>query len=204
MLACGALARELTHLVALNQLDHVTVECLPADLHNRPERIPAAVEARLDAAEGRYASIILGYADCGTGGRLDEVCQRRGVTRLPGAHCYELFAGPDVFAQLHDEEPGTFYLTDFLARHFDRLVIQGLGIDRHPELQPLYFGHYRRLIHLAQRPDPELTKLGQAAAQRLGLTHQYRLSGYGQLGRTMVSLRRPDSTGRPATDTVTA
>lgn len=191
VLACGALARELADLVRLDGLTHLEVECLPADLHNRPERIPAAVEARLDTIEAqgrRYRQVILGYADCGTGGRLDEVCRRRGVTRLPGAHCYEVLAGAEVFAGLHDREPGTFYLTDYLARHFDRLVIQGLGIDRHPELTPLYFGNYRRLVHLAQRDDPELARLGRAAASRLGLVHEHLATGRVPLRGTLVAL----------------
>lgn len=191
VLACGALARELADLVRLDGLAHLEVVCLPADLHNRPERIPAAVEARLDAIEAsgrRYGQVVLGYADCGTGGRLDEVCQRRGVARLPGAHCYEVLAGADVFAALHDREPGTFYLTDYLARHFERLVIQGLGIDRHPELTPLYFGNYRRLVHLAQRDDTELDRLARAAAERLGLAHERVATGPAPLRGTLVSL----------------
>jgi hypothetical protein len=189
VLACGALAREVKDLVRLHGLGHVTVECLPADLHNRPDRIPAAVEARLAAASGRYRSVLVGYADCGTGGGIDVVCRRWGATRLAGDHCYELFAGSEAFAQLHQEEPGTFYLTDFLARNFETLVIQGLGIDRHPELLPLYFGNYRRLVHLAQRDDPTTSHRARQAADRLGLTYHHRSTGYGQLGRAMEALR---------------
>jgi len=190
VLACGALARELKDLVSANHLDQVTIECLPAELHNRPELIPAEIEARLDARRGRYDRVLVGYADCGTGGRLDEVCRRWGVQRLPGAHCYELFAGPGAFAELHEAEPGTFYLTDYLARHFDRLVFDLLGIDRHPELLTMYFGNYHRLVYLAQRDDEGLRRRARAAALRLGLRYEHRFTGYGQLAESVVTLAR--------------
>ncbi len=199
VLACGALARELRDIVAANGLDHVSIECLASELHNRPDDIPAAVEARLDAVGHRYHEVLIGYADCGTGGRLDEVCQRRGLTRLPGAHCYEFYAGPEPFAQLHDEEPGTFYLTDFLARHFDRLVYQTLGLDRHPQLRDMYFGNYRRVVYLAQRHDPALADMARRAAERLGLAYEYRFSGYGQLAETLVALTPVPVTPVPVT-----
>lgn len=186
VLACGALARELAAIVSANDLTSTTIECLPASLHNDPDAIPAAVEARLDRAEGVYERVLLGYADCGTGGRLDEVCQRRGVTRLPGAHCYEFFAGSQAFAELHDEEPGTFYLTDYLARHFDRLVIQMLGIDRHPELEELYFANYQRVVLLSQTEDPAVLARARAAAERLGLRFEHHPTGYGRLRPQMV------------------
>lgn len=188
VLACGALARELRDLIALNHLDHVTIECLPGDLHNRPDEIPGAVERRLDAVTDRYHTIVLGYADCGTGGRLDELCRRRGIERLPGPHCYELYAGHDLFTALHDEEPGTLYLTDYLAKHFDRLIWRSLGLDRHPELRDQYFGNYRRLIHLAQVDDPEVRAAATEAAARLGLSFEHRLTGYGVLGEVVVDL----------------
>ncbi|MEM7339635.1 MAG: DUF1638 domain-containing protein [Actinomycetota bacterium] len=188
MLACGALARELLAITSQPGLDHVHVECLPAELHNRPDRIPAAVEARLDAVAGSYDEIILGYADCGTGGLLDALCERRGIVRLPGAHCYELFAGRATFAALHEAELGTFYLTDYLARHFDRLIVQGLGLDRHPELADMYFGHYTRLIHLAQLDDPALAVKAEAAAKRLGLRFESMSTGYGELASSVVEL----------------
>ena len=181
VIACGALARELEALT--RELPGVEVEYLAAPLHNRPERIPDAVRARIRAARERgHGRILVGYADCGTGGLLDRVVAEEGVERLPGAHCYELYAGRAAFAELQDEEPGTFYLTDFLVRGFDGLVWRGLGLDRHPELLPIYFGNYRRVVHLAQTDDPALAERAQAAAARLGLGFERRFVGLGALG----------------------
>ena len=180
VIACGALARELEGLT--RDLPGVEVEYLAAGLHNRPERIPAAVRARIHAARARGVErILIGYADCGTGGILDRVAAEEGVERLPGAHCYELYAGSAAFAQLHEAEPGTFYLTDFLVRAFDGLVWRGLGLDRHPELLPIYFGNYTRLIYLAQTDDAALLARAQAAAERLGLAFELRRTGLGEL-----------------------
>lgn len=191
VIGCGALGRELLTLVRRNGLDEVEVRCLPAGLHNRPERIAAAVEERIRAARDHYRTIFVAYGDCGTGGALDRVIARHGVERLPGAHCYEIYAGAEAFARLADEEPGTFYLTDFLARSFERLVISGLGLDRHPELQPLYFARYRRLVYLSQRDDPELLELARRAAARLGLAFEHRPTGYGDLEPAIAALRSP-------------
>lgn len=190
ILACGALARELLDLVSVNGWDNVTVECLPAALHNTPDRIPAEVERRLDRAADRYDHVLVGYGDCGTGGLLDRVLERRGVTRLPGDHCYEFFATSSVFAALHDAEPGTFYLTDYLVKYFDRLVIQGLGLDRHPELLDAYFGNYRRVVYLSQVEDPALVAAGRAAAAKLGLDFEHRHVGYGDLATAVGNFVR--------------
>jgi hypothetical protein len=188
VIACGALAKELLDVIRLNSLDWVDVECLPARLHNTPDLIPAAVEERLDSALGRYREVLVGYADCGTGGKLDSVLEARGVERLPGAHCYEFFATSDVFASLHDQEPGTFYLTDFLARHFDRLVWNGLGLDRWPQLRDDYFANYRRLVYLSQIDSPQLVERARAAASRLGLAFEKRRVGYGDLATSLVEV----------------
>lgn len=191
VIACGAVARELIDITRLHELDGVEVTCLPAELHNRPDEIPERVRERIHAAHGRFEHIVVGYADCGTGGRLDQVCAEEGVERLPGAHCYELFAGRDAFAAMHDEEPGTFYLTDYLARNVGVLVFAGLGLDAHPELAPLYFGNYRRVIYLAQTDDAELDRRAREAAERLGLDYQRRLTGYGDLaGELLASSQR--------------
>lgn len=190
IIACGAIARELVEVLRVDALDNVTVECLPPDLHNHPDRIPEMVRTRIRAARGDHDRVLVGYSDCGTGGLLDAVCAEEGVERLPGAHCYELFAGPEAFAALHEAEPGTFYLTDYLVRNFDRLVIEGLGIARHPELLAIYFGNYRRLVHLAQTHDDALTELGRRAAARLGLEHDRRYTGAGQLGTTVAQWAR--------------
>ncbi|MCB1917702.1 MAG: DUF1638 domain-containing protein [Rhodocyclaceae bacterium] len=199
VIACGALARELTALIAANGLQQMVVQCLPADLHNRPEKIPAAVRAKIRAARGRFGRILVAYADCGTGGLLDRVLEEEGIERLPGAHCYEFYAGGPLFAALAEREPGSFYLTDFLVRHFDRLVIRELGIERHPELAAQYFGNYRRLVYLAQREDAQLTAQARRAAERLGLAFEVRFTGYGDLERVVVEFHR-DARRAPATE----
>jgi hypothetical protein len=170
--------------VALTRdLPGVDVTCLPAELHNRPDQIPEAVAGRIRARGGEYERVFVAYADCGTGGALDRALDAgfEGVERIPGAHCYEFYAGAATFAALAEEEPGTFYLTDFLARHFDRLVVRGLGLDLHPELMPQYFGNYRRLVYLAQAEDTDLVARARAAADRLGLAFELRRTGLGEL-----------------------
>ena len=185
IIACGALAHEITALRRANGWDRLDVRCLPAALHNRPERIPAAVRFLIQSSRERYRSIFVAYGDCGTGGLLDDVLREEGVERIPGAHCYEFFATALKFAALAEAEPGTFYLTDFLLRHFERLVIRGLGLDRHPELFPAYFGNYRKLVYLAQSPLPEAEGLARAIAVRMGLAFEYRATGYGSLETSM-------------------
>ena len=190
VIACGALVRELQAVVAANGLDHVKVECLPGSLHNRPELIPAEVGRRIDAA-GDYDEILVGYADCGTGGELDRVLAEkslggRNIQRLPGAHCYEFFATAARFSELHEAELGTFYLTDYLARHFDLLVVKWLGLDRHPELRDTYFGNYTRLVYLAQTDDPAAAESARRAAERLGLAYEEIRVGYGDLEASVV------------------
>ena len=190
IIGCGALVRELREVAARNSGEHMAVECLPAKLHNRPEQIPDAVRRRIRAAKasGAFRAILVGYMDCGTGGRLDRVCSEEGVERLPGAHCYELYAGANAFADLQESEPGTFYLTDYLVRHFDRLIMKGLGISEHPELLEIYFGNYTRVIHLAQTDDDRLARAAEQAAARLGLRCERILTGLGGLERRIVEL----------------
>ena len=177
VIACGALAREVLAL----KLDAIDLTCLPASLHNYPERIPEAMRAKIRANRSAYDEILCLYGDCGTGGELDRVIAEEGVERIGGAHCYAFYAGEEAFAALAEEEPGTFYLTDFLARHFDALVIRGLGLDRFPQLRDDYFGAYRRVVHLAQIDDPETTAKAKAAAVRLGLAYERRFTGLGGL-----------------------
>jgi hypothetical protein len=177
IIACGALVSELRAVLGRNGLnDVIEVRYLPANLHNRPEGIVPALREHLDGRGERPTMV--GYADCGTGGALDALLREYpDVTRIPGAHCYEFFAGGEFFAQLHDEQPGTFYLTDFLAKHFDALVWQGLGLDRHPELRDMYFGAYTRLMLLSQTSDPAVEVAGRQAAERLGLAFEHRHVG---------------------------
>jgi Protein of unknown function (DUF1638) len=196
VIACGALASELRAVLATQGLeDAVEIVYLPANLHNRPETIVERIDATLvaalgDTSDGRALNterpVLIGYADCGTGGALDRfLATRPALRRLPGAHCYELFAGSGTFAALAEEEPGTFYLTDFLARHFDALVWQGLGLDRHPELRDDYFGNYRRVVLLSQSADPTVVAAGRAAAGRLGLAFAHRHVGRSGLARAV-------------------
>lgn len=181
VIACAALVREVR--LVLDQLSSDDVEYetefLPAPLHNRPQLIPAAVREVIDRRSASFDRVLVGYADCGTGGLLDAALEGTGAVRLPGAHCYEFFAGADVFASWHEDVLGTFYLTDFLARHFDALVISGLGIDRHPQLRDMYFGNYTRVLLLSQSDDPAVIAAGRAAAERLGLTFEHHHVGLG-------------------------
>ncbi len=190
IIACGALAHEVAALREANHWNALDVRCLPPELHNRPEKIPGAVRELIRSVRDRYRSIFVAYADCGTGGLLDQVLREEDVERLPGAHCYEFYATSGLFAELADAEPGTFYLTDFLLRHFDRLVIEGLGLDRHPELFTTYFGNYRRLVYLAQAPAAGAQQEARAIAERMGLAFEYRHTGYGALGSSLSAAVR--------------
>jgi len=185
LLACGALSRELLALKRLGGWDHIEIECLPALLHNTPEEIPGAVRAKLEEVKERYDEIFVAYADCGTGGRLDAVLDEYGVERLPGAHCYEFFAGAERFAEIHEVEIGTFYLTDFMVRQFDSIVIHGLGLDVHPELRSVYFENYRRVVYLAQTDSPELTAKARRCAERLGLEFETCFTGLDPIQRAL-------------------
>ena len=191
VLACGAIAREVLAVISLNGWAHVDVRCLPAKLHSTPDRIPAAVDAKLTELAGRYDRVFVAYADCGTGGALDLVLNRHAVERLPGAHCYGFLAGNDAWESMHEDEPATFYLTDFLARHFDALVVRALKLDAHPELLPLMFGNYRRLVYLAQTDDPELDRRAEDAAAFLGLAYERVRTGYGELLTSLVRFAEP-------------
>ena len=189
VIACGALAREVLAL----GLDWIDLTCLPASLHNRPERIPEAMRAKIRANRVAYDEILCLYGDCGTGGALDRVHAEEGVERIEGSHCYSFYAGEAVFAALAAEELGTFYLTDFLARHFDTLVIKGLGLDRFPELRDDYFRAYRRVVHLAQVDDAETAARAKAAAERLGLAYERRFTGLGGLSRFLDEKTRDEA-----------
>lgn len=179
IIACGALAREILTLCRLNGWGHVDLRCLPAILHNHPDRITPAVEQAIDGARDSYTRIFVAYADCGTGGRLEAACARLGVELIAGPHCYAFYDGLEAFADR--DEITAFYLTDFLARQFDAFVTEPLGLDRHPELRDAYFGHYTKLVYLAQTDDPNLTRAAEAAAKTLELAFERRFTGYGDL-----------------------
>lgn len=183
VIACGALAKEIVELKRLNGWSHLEIQCLPAKLHNRPEKIPGAVRAELEKRRSEFEHIFVAYADCGTGGELDKVLAEFRVERLPGAHCYDFYAGVSELAVLSDEEPGTFYLTDFLTRHFDRLVRKGLGLDKHPELMATYFGNYKRLVYLSQSESKELHEMARQHAEYLGLDYVHHHTGLANIDR---------------------
>jgi hypothetical protein len=196
ILACGALARELRMLLAQPAFAHVELHCLPAILHNHPDRIPALVEAKLEELRASGVERVwLAYADCGTGGALDQVLQRHGVERIRGPHCYAFYRGLEAFLAEAERQPATFWLTDYMVRHFDTLIVRGLGLDAHPELLPVYFGNYDKLVHLAQVDDAALQEKGRAAAQFLGLRYEYRLTGFGELAEFVERAARSSDHG---------
>lgn len=190
LLACGALAREILALKAANGWDHMDLACLPAILHNTPDRITPAVVAAVEKHRAAYARIFVVYADCGTGGRLEAACRELGVDMVKGPHCYAFFEGTAGFVARAEDEFRAFYLTDFLVRQFDAFVWEPLGLDRHPELRDMYFGHYEKLVYQAQTEDPALTAKAGEAAQRLGLAFERRFTGYGDLATALAGAAR--------------
>ncbi len=191
ILACGALAREILAVTKGVGFGHIDLHCLPAILHNHPERILPAVEAAVAKYRAAYDTIFLAYADCGTGGQLQAAAKDLGLEMLPGPHCYAFFEGSDGFVERSEDEFTAFYLTDFLVRQFDAFVWTPLGLDRHPELRDAYFGHYENLVYQAQTEDPALTALARDAAERLGLQFERRFTGYGDLAKSIDGLRDP-------------
>jgi hypothetical protein len=202
VLACGALAREILAVIEVNELSHLALRCLPASLHNSPKDIPNAVRAAIREARSEFDRIFIAYADCGTGGELDKLLIEEGLQRLPGAHCYAFFSGVEAFAQRESEDMRAFFLTDFLVRQFDTLVIETLGLDRYPELRDVYFGNYQKLVYLAQTRDPVLLAVANEAAKRLGLAFEHRFVGFGDLvpALTRLSLDWPSQRNRRVVD----
>jgi hypothetical protein len=184
VVACGALAHEIVALKRINGWDHLDLTCLPAILHNRPERITAAVEAAVEKHRADYARVFVAYADCGTGGLLQAACARMGVEMIRGPHCYAFYDGLSTFEARG--EVTSFYLTDFLARQFDAFVWHPLGLDRHPELLEMYFGNYETLVYLAQTEDPALDAKAADCARRLGLAYERRFTGMGDLAAALA------------------
>ena len=188
LLACGALAHEILALKRANGWDHMDLQCLPAKLHLWPDRIPAAVETAVTEARGRYETIFVVYADCGTGGLLQAKCAELGVEMVEGPHCYSFFEGNEAFAAHAEDEITAFYLTDFLVRQFDAFVWKPMGLDRHPELRDMMFGNYEKLVYQAQTNDPALDARAEEAARRLGLAYERRFTGYGDLATALSGL----------------
>lgn len=180
LLACGALAHEVLAVTRAGGWQHLDLQCLPAKLHLWPDRITEEVVRTVEARKADYAAIYVLYADCGTGGQLQAACDRLGVDLIPGPHCYSFFEGNDAFAA-HEDEITAFYLTDFLVRQFDAFVWKPMGFDRHPELIPMMFGNYTKLVYQAQTDDPALDARAQDCAARLGLAYERRFTGYGDL-----------------------
>ncbi len=188
LIACGALAHEILALKRLNGWDHLDLQCLPANLHLWPDRIPAAVERSVIEHRAHYARIFIVYADCGTGGLLSEKCKELGVEMVEGPHCYSFFEGNAAFAAKAEEEFTAFYLTDFLVRQFDAFVWKPMGLDRHPELRDMYFGNYTKLVYQAQTEDAALDDRARDCAARLGLPYERRFTGYGDLSPALARL----------------
>ena len=189
ILACGALAREILAVIAVNKMEHVTLQCLPAIYHNHPERIVPAVEAAVAEARASHDRIFLAYADCGTGGQLQTTAARLGIEMIEGPHCYSFFEGNDTFLARTDDEFTAFYLTDFLVRQFDAFVWKPLGLDRHPELRDMYFGHYEKLVYQAQTDDHALSAKAEDYAKQLGLAYERRFTGYGDLEAAISQIK---------------
>ncbi|GAD56793.1 LOW QUALITY PROTEIN: hypothetical protein MBELCI_2845 [Limimaricola cinnabarinus LL-001] len=184
LIACGALAREILALIGQNGWDHLDLHCLPAILHNRPDRIAPAVEAAVTARGAGYERVFVVYADCGTGGDLARTCERLGVGMIEGPHCYAFYEASRPLPRR--AEVTCFYLTDFLARQFDAFVWEPLGLDRHPELREMYFGNYTTLVYQAQTDDLALTALARSHADRLDLAFERRFTGYGELASVLA------------------
>ncbi|MEL6297528.1 MAG: DUF1638 domain-containing protein [Pseudomonadota bacterium] len=187
IIACGALVREIQAVLAANAIDTFDLRAVPATFHNRPERIAPAVARLIDEARPHYDEIFVAYAECGTAGALDRVLSEAGIDRLPGPHCYAFFSGAEAFEASGLDDFDAFYLTDFLARHFEALVWRGLGLDQHPDLRDAYFAHYKRLIYLSQAADADLVQRAEAAADRLGLAYEHRPVGYGDLATEIAA-----------------
>ena len=181
IIACGALAQEIVQLQTLNGWNHLHLKCLDAELHNRPHLIAGKLREKIAQHRNEYNNIFVAYADCGSGGEIDRVLEDENIERLPGAHCYSFFAGEQRFKEISEQQLGSFYLTDFLAKHFERLVIKGLKLDQHPELRDQYFGNYTRVVYLSQEDNPSVRSLAKNAALFLGLDFEHEHCGYGDL-----------------------
>jgi hypothetical protein len=190
LIACGALAHEVLALIKINGWNHMDLQCLPAQLHLYPDKITAEVTKAVEEFRSAYETIFILYADCGTGGLLQEKCKELGVVMLEGPHCYSFFESNAVFSEHLDTEFTAFYLTDFLVRQFDAFVWKPMGLDRYPQLRDMYFGNYTKLVYQAQTNDPALDAKAEDCARRLGLAYERRFTGYGDLASAMTEMAK--------------
>ena len=186
LIACGALGREIIDLIEINRWSAYDVTCLPAKWHNTPRYIVDGVREKIHSAKDKYEKIFVVYGDCGTGGQLDSMLLEEGIERIEGPHCYAFFSGKDLVAKHYEKDITSFFLTDYLTRHFDKLIWQGMGLDRHPQLLVEYFGNYKSLVYLAQTEDKSLQEKAKAAAKQIGLEYEYRFTGYGELETELI------------------
>jgi len=187
VIGCGMLAREILAVKEQFSLDHLDLTCLPAEFHFYPDRIAPALDKAIEKAKTEgYGRIFVGYADCGSGGMVDRICEKHGVERMDGPHCFAFYQSMEAFRAVEDGDMMSFYMTDFLCRQFDAFFMKPLGLDRHPELIKDYFGNYEKVIYLAQTNDPELDKVAEGAAKLLGLGYERRFTGYGDLSSSLA------------------
>lgn len=193
VIGCGMIAREILAVTEQLGLKNIDLKCLPAMWHHYPDKISPGVDAAIESAKAEgFEQIFVAYADCGTGGHLDLVCEKHGVERIAGPHCFSFYMGNQEFEDQSDDLITSFFMTDFLARHFETFLVKPLGLDRHPELREMYFGNYTRMIYIAQTEDEQLTENARRAADFLGLEFEKRLTGYGDLTGAMANIA-PDS-----------
>jgi hypothetical protein len=186
VIACGMIAREVLAAKQQLALDHLELSCLPAEFHFYPDRIAPAMDAAIVKAKADgFRRIFVGYADCGTGGLLDKICEKHGVERIEGPHCFAFYQGNAAFVAKGDDDMTSFYMTDFLCRQFESFFLKPLGLDRHPELAADLFGNYEKVVYLAQTNDPELDRVAESAARMLGLAYERRFTGYGDLAAAL-------------------
>ncbi|NRB30421.1 MAG: DUF1638 domain-containing protein [Rhizobiaceae bacterium] len=190
VIGCGMIAREILAISEQLGFEHIDLKCLPAMWHHYPDKIaPGVDEAITKAKDEGFEHIFVAYADCGTGGHLDAVCEKHGVERIAGPHCFSFYMGNQDFEDQGDELLTSFFMTDFLARHFETFLVKPLGLDRHPELRDMYFAHYTRMLYIAQTDDEVLTQNAIKAAEFLGLEYEKRLTGYGDLSSSLAALQ---------------
>ena len=190
VIGCGMIAREILAITEQLGLENIDLKCLPSMWHHYPDRIAPGVDAAIrKAKDDGFENIFVAYADCGTGGHLDDVCEKHGVKRIAGPHCFSFYMGNDAFEDQADDLLTSFFMTDFLARHFETFLVKPLGLDRHPELREMYFANYTRMLYIAQTDNEELTENAKKAAEFLGLEYEKRLTGYGDLTASLEAIR---------------